>query len=144
MKIDPPPANRAPNASTPHGCSGRSSERQAHRNWIAGAIATLFGQYFQNDHVDMLTAAIAKNWCDDLERFPQDVIDRVLTRWRNTEERRPCPAQIIKRCAAEMPRLVMPTAPEPERQPPTDEEKARIQQLLAEAGFRPRRFGDSP
>jgi len=124
------------------GCPARASERLAHREWIAGAIATLLSHYFQNDHAEMLTAANCRDWCDDLERFPRDVIGQVLNRWRRTEKRRPCPADIIERCMAELPRPVMPSAPEPERRPPTAEERARIKQLLANCGF-PHRFGSA-
>ena len=110
--------------------------------WIVGAVQTLLSFYCQETNPSpRIFEEQCKAWADDLERFPRDVIDRVLNRWRRTEGRRPSPSQIIRLCQAEMSKPVMPPEPEPERRPPTDEEKARIQQLLADSGFAPGRFG---
>jgi hypothetical protein len=74
-----------------------------HRYWIIFVMGTVQGSYGMPLRMAMqVGAGHAKDWAHDLEGFPRDVIERVLTHWRQTEDRHPTPAGIIKRCWAEM------------------------------------------
>jgi hypothetical protein len=85
-----------------------------------------------------------KDWADDLEPFPRDVIGKALVSHRRDSTRRPVPAHIIKLCLAETRhRRLMNEAPEPEvkHQPPRITPQ-RAAEIMAEMGFAPRRMHD--
>jgi hypothetical protein len=105
----------------------------SHREWIAGAIATLLGFYWQRtDPDDRLEEAMGKQWCDDLQPFPRDVIDQSIAAWRRNQHRKPCPAEIIPLCRERMPKPRLISAPEPERERVTAEQ---AKALLEANGF---------
>lgn len=98
-----------------------------HRLWIAGAISSLLRLYWSDDASDRLDAAAGKWWADDLEAFPQPVIEAAINDWRRNEARRPTPADMIRLCGLKMPKALGPTVVEmPERKPVTREQAAAI------------------
>lgn len=105
-----------------------------HRVWIAGAIRTLLANYWQDDGSERLDAAAGKQWADDLEAFPQPVIEAAINHWRRTETKRPTPAHIIRLCGERMPRPTFNVVEfrEPERVPCTPEQAKAI---LREHGY---------
>jgi hypothetical protein len=127
-----------PTTSSPHSSPGRGADMD-HREWIAGQIATVLSFYWQPEESLAVAAAAGGMWADALERFSRDEIRTACTRWVHTQTRRPTPADIIRLCAdaRPRPRLVELPAPQRERSP---EEIARIDALMREAGFAPRRF----
>jgi hypothetical protein len=88
-----------------------------------------------------LTAAIGKDWADVLEGLPQHAIQAACLRYMRTETRRPTPAVIYKLAREEMPapRVVASSEPEPQKNRIT---KERAAEIMAEAGFRVKRFGE--
>jgi hypothetical protein len=118
-----------------------SAERQEHRAWIGGRIATLLAHYWREDDPDELLGAMGQDWADILEGMTQDAIQKACLRYMREEpRRRPTPGTIYHFAAEEMPkpRLVEPSQPAPpERDRVSAEAAARI---LADAGFAPKRM----
>lgn len=104
-----------------------------HRLWIAGAISSLLRLYWTDDASERLDAAAGRWWADDLEAFPQPVIEAAINHWRRNETRRPTPADMIRLCGMKMPKALGPTVVDmPERTPVTREQAAAI---LNEHGY---------
>jgi len=122
-----------------------SPEREAHREWIAGAIATLLAFYWRDDDPKHLIGAMARDWVKILEGLPQDAIERARLRYlRDEPRRRPTPGAIYAMAREEMPRPAIVhrlPPPEPDRPPPCDPDRAT--EILREFGFAPKRFGGS-
>lgn len=110
--------------------------------WIAGAVRTLLTMYGDWPTDPRIEEAWGFAWANDLEGFPQSVIEQALDECRREETRRPVPAVVIKRCRALMPRpRVVQPAEEPREQRCTPDQARAI---LAEAGFTPRRMETKP
>lgn len=116
-------------------------ERASHREWIGGAVFTLLQHYWRPDDPLEVTAAIAKDWVDILEPFPQAALEHARKSYLQAQpNRRPTPADIRNRAAAwvqhNVPKRAAGQEPQrlaaPERKP-VDAETA--QRLMAEAGF---------
>jgi hypothetical protein len=104
----------------------------ADREWIAGAVATLLGFYWQANDDPRLVAAQGALWCDDLETFPRPVIELALNSWRRNQTRRPSPGDIIALCRKYMPRPTAVAQLEPPERRTSPEERERIQAIVAE------------
>lgn len=115
------------------GLAASDEERIAHRVWIGGAVKTLLTMYGDWPSDPRVEAEWGKAWADDLEWFPQDVIEAALTTWRRSETRRPTPAAIIVACRERMPRVVALPAPDACRPEPSPESRARVSALVASA-----------
>lgn len=119
-------------------------ERQSRREWILGRIATLLSHYWREDDPSELNEAMGRDWADILEGMPQDAIAKACMAYLRSEPRRkPSPGAIYALAREYLPRPVIvprPIAPEPERQRMTAERAAEI---MAEAGYRPKKFGGS-
>jgi hypothetical protein len=110
-----------------------------HREWIAGRALTLLSHYWRADDPVELTAAIGKDWADVLEGMPRDAIQKAAIQFQRDEpKRKPTPAAIYALAKVFIPKPVRVETPEPVRERVTAE---RAAQIMAEAGFRPKRFG---
>jgi hypothetical protein len=112
----------------------RSDEaREAHRAWIGGAIKTLVVICGGDWPTDLrVEAKMGEQWMDDLEGFPRDVIETAINEWRRTEPKKPTPAGIRKLCVKHNPRPPAEVYEPKNPEPPTAEEKARIEALIGE------------
>ena len=80
-------------------------EREAHREWIAGAAYTLLSSYYRPDDPVKLTAAIGKDWADVLEDMPRELIQKARVQYlREEPKRRPTPGDIYQRVVRMLPR----------------------------------------
>lgn len=105
-----------------------------HRLWIAGAISSLLKIYWTDDPSERLDAVAGKWWADDLEAFPQPVIEAAINHWRRNETRRPTPADMIRLCGMKMPKALTPTVvPIRTAAPLTPEARARIAEMVGGA-----------
>jgi hypothetical protein len=87
--------------------------------------------------------AIARDWADILEGLPQDAIAKACRRYLTEEPRRkPTPGAIYAMARDYIPRpVIVARAPEPEAPKRERVSAERAAEILAEAGFRPRKFG---
>lgn len=107
-----------------------------------GRIATLLGHYWREDDPSEMNEAMGRDWADILEGMPQDAIAKACRRYLTDEPRRkPTPGAIYALAREYVPRpVIVARAPEPE----PEKKKvtaARALEIMAEAGFRPQRFG---
>jgi hypothetical protein len=86
---------------------------------------------------------MGKDWADVLEGLPRDAIQRACLRYMREEpSRRPTPGAIYALARAEMPRpQIVRSTPMPEASQAPRVTAERAAQIMAEAGFRPRKFG---
>lgn len=107
---------------------------------MLGRIATLLSHYWREDDPSELTAAIARDWADILEGIPQDALSKACVAYLRTEPRRkPTPGAIYALARDFIPRPTIVPQPDAPRQKVTADRAAEI---LAEAGFRPKTFGE--
>lgn len=118
-------------------------ERQSRREWVLGRIATLLSHYWRDDDPSELTEAIARDWADILEGLPQDAIGRACMAYlRNEPRRKPSPGAIYALAREFIPKPVVVARSEPEA--PRERLSAeRAAEIMAEVGFRPKKFGDN-
>ncbi len=105
-------------------------------------MTTLLSHYFEKDTDTEQLAAALSDWVTLLAGYPQPVINQAaLDHLREQPDRRPTPGHILRRCnrivAQARPRAM--ALPPPSRGPRSEGEKARISELMARAGFAPRR-----
>lgn len=115
---------------------------QAHREWIAGRIATLLSHYWRDDDPMELLTAMAADWVEVMAGMPQQAVQQACIQYLRDEPRRkPTPGAIL-----ELARLAMPAPsivrqfsahPEPKRDVVTKEQREAI---MNEIGFRPKQF----
>jgi hypothetical protein len=120
-----------------------SPEREAHREWTAGRIATLLAFYWRDDDPKHLVGAMARDWVTVLEGLPREAIDRACLRYlRNEPRRKPTPGAIYAMAREEIPRpSVVRHMPAPEADRPPTCTPERASEILQEFGFSPKRFG---
>lgn len=128
----------------------------APKKWITGRIASLLAQYFQGDISDKMMEAIADDWCHELKEFPAWSIAKAVRWWtgRDNPDRRkkPLPGDIAERAQKELgPMFVAKSAirrfdsgtvPMIEERPKERISKERAAELMAEAGFAVKKFGE--
>jgi hypothetical protein len=132
--MDLPAARPASTPSLPAHV-GSPDRRVAHREWIGGAVKTLVSLVSGDWPTDpRLEAEMGFMWANDLECFPQDVIEAAITAYRRTETRKPAPAAIIALCRKHMPRPTAVAMLEPPERRTSPEERERIQAIV-EANF---------
>lgn len=119
-----------------------SQERADHRQWIGGRAVTLLSHYWRDDDPVELTAAIGADWADVLEGLPQEYIQRACVRYQREEPRRkPTPGaiyQLVRRMMP-VPRVAPVSMREEPKEPRVTADVAN--DILAKAGFAPKRFG---
>lgn len=117
---------------------------QAHREWIAGRIATLLSHYWRDDDPMELLTAMASDWVEVLAGMPQPAVQEACIQYlRNEPRRKPTPGAIL-----EMARLAMPAPtvvrtftppPQPERKRDVATKEQR-EAIMNEIGFRPKQY----
>lgn len=115
---------------------------QAHREWIAGRIATLLSHYWRDDDPIELLTAMAADWVEVMAGMPQQAVQQACVQYlRNEPRRRPTPGAILElaRMAMPLPVIVrhVVAMPEPKREVLTKEQREAIMQ---EVGFRPKQY----
>lgn len=115
---------------------------QAHREWIAGRIATLLSHYWRDDDPIELLTAMAADWVEVMAGMPQQAVQQACVQYlRNEPRRRPTPGAILElaRMAMPLPVIVRQVVamPEPKREVITKEQRDAIMQ---EVGFRPKQY----
>jgi hypothetical protein len=131
-------------APTPQTAKSLSpQERIDHRGKIASEVKVVLSAYFQPHEDERIKAAQLAWWCDELEDWTQEQVVWALRKWNRDNPRiRPTPGDVVAICkdarGRKMASLPKPPEAEPERQR-VDKDKAA--QILAEAGFAPKRFG---
>src|SRR6185437_13555683 len=77
------------------------------------AITLLLSHYWTALEDDKLRAAQVDNWLTDLEPWPLETLEAALTEWRQSNRRKPTPADIRALCVAlQPPPKAKPYAPE--------------------------------
>ena len=115
---------------------------QAHRDWIAGRIATLLSHYWRDEDPIELLTAMAADWVEVMAGMPQRAVQQACVQYlRNEPRRRPTPGAILElaRMAMPLPVIVRQVVamPEPKREVITKEQRDAIMQ---EVGFRPKQY----
>ena len=120
-----------------------SQVRLSHRQWVLGRIATLLAHYWREDDPAELNEALGRDWADILEGLPQDAIAKACTAYLRGEPRRkPTPGAIYAMAREYIPRpVIVARAPEPQGPKQERVSAERAAEIMAEAGFRPRKFG---
>lgn len=62
--------------------------------WLKGRIATLLSHYYLATNDVNINTAVAIDWVDCLRPFPQVAVEKACAEWRDTERRKPTPADI--------------------------------------------------
>lgn len=68
---------------------------------VAALVARLLQHFFSPDMPDVARRTIAEDWLEDLREFGPEIVERACREWRQTQSRRPTPADIRKLCIAE-------------------------------------------
>jgi len=130
--------------------------------WIMARVASLLESYYQRDTPQAIKEMEATDWLIELDKFPQWAIDRAVRWWKGpdntTRHRKPLEGDIAAKCreyvgaveavpdlADRIRRGVNFIAPPPRVKVSPE----RAAQIIAEAGFRVKRFpqigdGDTP
>jgi hypothetical protein len=75
-----------------------------HSRRVAEMVSRLMNHYWtSNDHPAIRQAQI-EDWIEDLSEFPIEIVEFACRQWRQTEKRRPTPAEIRKLAGVEMQR----------------------------------------
>jgi hypothetical protein len=120
-------------------------ERSTHRAWIGVRVEALLDGYWHNRPSEVVKQEILRDWMDLLDGFTRDEVTDACRAWLRDKPRlKPTPGDIAQlvteargRALARW-RASRPPEPEPERQPIS---KERAAELMAQAGFTPRRMG---
>jgi len=124
--------------------------------WITGRIASLLAQYFQGDISEGMMKSIADDWYHELKDFPAWAIAKAVRWWtgRDNPDRRkkPLPGDIADRAQKELGPLFVARAAinrfdngtvlAIEEAPRERVSKERAAELMAEAGFAVKKFGE--
>lgn len=109
-----------------------------------GRIATLLGHYWREDDPAEMNEAMGRDWADILEGMPPDAVSKACMAYLRTEPRRkPTPGAIYALARECMPKPVIVHRAELIEPKPPRVTAERANELMAEAGFRPKRFGGS-
>lgn len=127
----------------------------APRNWTMARVASLLTSYYAADVGEGMVAMMAEDWAEAMKGYPQWAINKAVRWWKSADNPkrhiRPVEGDIQARIRVEMGILsvgklacrrfrdgVTPIKPD-EKRVPIDAKRAA--QIMAEAGFQPKRFG---
>lgn len=132
----------------------------ASREWVLGRVAALLSQYYAADLPQSIVKVMADDWAEALSGHPEWAITKAVRWWKSQDnperKRKPLEGDIAARVNFEMgivsvakgaiKRFDSGRAPyvppaDSARVEPTAEERDRMSQYQAEAGFAPKRFG---
>lgn len=68
---------------------------------LLARITTLLAHFWEGFADHALKKAVALDWADDLEEFPEWAVEDACRQWRRAESRKPTPADIRQRCHEE-------------------------------------------
>ena len=115
-----------------------------HRTNLASEVRVVLSAYFQPHEAEDINAAQLAWWCDELQDWTREQVVWGLSDWnRNNPRLRPTPGDIVailKRERGKKYAKSATPAPAPERKPI---DASRAAEIMAEAGFRPKTFGDA-
>jgi hypothetical protein len=76
----------------------QAAEWADHAEFIAGAVRSLLGHYFDPGHPPEIQDQIDADWIDVLEPFSAACVTEARRRWIASERRRPTPADLKAVC----------------------------------------------
>jgi hypothetical protein len=127
-----------------------------HSTWCMARVAALLNPYYEKDTPQMVREMEAEDWLEALSPFPQWAIERAVRWWKSAENadrrKKPLEGDIAARCKVEMrgigaiPSILSRMASRSHyefQHPPAPERLTadRAAQIMAEVGFRPKKFG---
>ena len=121
------------------------AELETHRTQIAFDVEVVLSGYWQADLEPKMKAAVMADWADELEDWTLEQVRWGLRAWRRDNPRRkPNPGDILgilktQRGKTEAAKLAALPRPQPAPRAPVTGEAAA--EILARAGFAPRRVG---
>jgi hypothetical protein len=116
---------------------------QDHRARIAFDVRTVLSAYFQPHEAEEIKSAQLAWWCDELQEWTQEQVVWALRQWNRKNPRlRPTPGDIVTLCKVARGKKFAATIPQHQPTPEPREvvSKERAAELLAEAGFAPKRM----
>lgn len=132
-----------PTPTPRHDRSLSPQELADHRQKIASEVKIILSAYFQPHETQEIQSAQLAWWCDELQEWTREQVVYALRQWNRDEpRRRPTPGDITQllkqlRGRKEAERMAREPMPEP---PKERISKERAQEILAEAGFAPKRM----
>jgi len=99
--------------------------------------------YFQPYEAEDIKAAQLAWWCDELQDWTREQVVWALRKWNRERPRiRPTPGDIVAICKEARGKKYAASMPAPPHDPPKERvSRDRAAEILAEAGFSPKRFG---
>lgn len=76
----------------------REGLKPGRKDYLTGRVTVMLGQYFVPDMPFELQALLLADWVDSLNEFPSWAVKAACDRWRDTERRKPTPADIRAIC----------------------------------------------
>lgn len=129
--------------------------RPAETAWVMARIASLLDPYFDKGTPQSIREMEAEDWAEALDGFPQWAIQRAVRWWKSSDNpnrrKRPLEGDIVARVNIEMDAvngakravhaglIGKPPASDIPPEPPVSAERA--DEIMAEIGFTPKRFG---
>lgn len=130
-------------------------KQPAQTDWLMARIASFLSQYYVADTSPQMVAMMAEDWAASLGGYPEWAITKAIRWWKSADNpkrsHRPVEGDIQARVRVEMGVVkvaelackrfmggVEPYKGQPERTPVSAERAAAI---MAEVGFKPKRFG---
>ena len=127
----------------------------APREWTMARVASLLMSYYAADVGEAMVSMMAEDWAEALKDHPQWAITKAVRWWKSSDNPkrniRPVEGDIQRRCEIEEGILkvgklacrrfrngVLPIKPDEHRKPI---DAKRAAQIMAEVGFKPKRFG---
>ena len=130
--------------------------RPADAAWIMARVAALLSPYYDRDTPQAVRVMEAEDWLQELASYPRWAIERAVRWWKSSDNearrKKPLEGDIAARCRVELrgigalPEIVRrkrscawhdtPQIPAMREKP----DPAKVDELLASAGFRPRRM----
>jgi|JI7StandDraft_1071085.scaffolds.fasta_scaffold100285_2 hypothetical protein len=128
-----------------------SQALKAHRAMLAMELEVLamktdrFG--WERERGNPIQDRLITDWMDTLQDYPLDEVQRGISACLDTKpgkmpNERDVLFQVHKDRARQLLTMPKPAVDDPVRPPPTSEEKARVAEMMRQAGFAPRGFDD--
>lgn len=119
-------------------------ELHDHRQAIASEVRTVLSAYFQPHEAEEVRAAQLAWWCDELQDWTREQVVWALRKWNRDNPRiRPTPGDIVAICKKARGQKMAASMPKQEpREDCTPISPDRAAEILAEAGFAPRKIND--
>lgn len=114
-----------------------------HRAGIASEVKVVLSAYFQPHEAEDIKAAQLAWWCDELQDWTREQVVWALRQWNRDKPRtRPTPGDIVAICKEARGKKYAATAPkDPPKQDRERVSTDRAAEIMARAGFAPKRFG---